>query len=225
MEAEELAVSLEGVDLFQGDTKVLQGVNFRMRKGDFFYLVGRTGSGKSSLLKVLYAEVPLRVGRGQVVGYALRGLRQRDIARLRRKLGIIFQDFQLLNDRSVYENLKFVLKATGWRGRKVLREKIEAVLSCVKLEDKAYAMPHELSGGEQQRVAIARALLNDPELIIADEPTGNLDPDTSAVILSLLRGINKTKGTSVLMATHDYMLINKYPSRTFKSERGKLIPW
>lgn len=225
MSAEEPTISLIKTDIFQGENRVLQGVDFRMSPGDFFYLVGKTGSGKSSLLKVLYGEVPLRVGKGKVAGYALRGLKKRHIPRLRRKLGIIFQDFQLLHDRSVYENLRFVLKATGWRGKKRIDERIQAVLDYVRLGDKRASRPYNLSGGEQQRVAIARALLNDPELIIADEPTGNLDPETSEAILSLLRSINKTKRTTVLMSTHDYMLINKYPSRTFKSEGGKIIPW
>ncbi|MEH0008049.1 MAG: ATP-binding cassette domain-containing protein [Flavobacteriales bacterium] len=225
MHGEELVILLEGVDVFQGKRKVLTGVDLRLKKGDFFYLVGKTGGGKSSLLKILYGDIDLQSGRGEVVGYDLRRLKARSIPQLRRKLGIIFQDFQLLADRNVYENLRFVLKATGWKGRKAIGEKITAVLDCVDLVDKKTAMPHNLSGGEQQRVAIARAILNDPQVIIADEPTGNLDPRTSEEILSLLREINKANGTAVLMATHDYMLINKYPSRTFKVEDEKIIPW
>ncbi len=225
MQREKPLVLLEGVDVFQGDRKVLAGVDLRLEKGDFFYLVGKTGGGKSSLLKILYGDVALRSGRGEVAGYGLERLKERNIPRLRRKLGIVFQDFQLLADRSVYDNLRFVLKATGWRDRKAIREKIVAVLDCVNLVDKKASMPHNLSAGEQQRVAIARAILNDPPLIIADEPTGNLDPSTSEGILLLLRKINTANGTTVLMATHDYILINKYPSRTFKVEDGQLIPW
>ena len=225
MQREKPLVLLEGVDVFQGDRKVLAGVDLRLEKGDFFYLVGKTGGGKSSLLKILYGDVALRSGRGEVAGYGLERLKERNIPRLRRKLGIVFQDFQLLADRSVYDNLRFVLKATGWRDRKAIREKIVAVLDCVNLVDKKASMPHNLSAGEQQRVAIARAILNDPPLIIADEPTGNLDPSTSEDILLLLRKINTANGTTVLMATHDYILINKYPSRTFKVEDGQLIPW
>lgn len=225
MHGEKPVILLEGVDVFQGRRKVLTGIDLRLKKGDFFYLVGKTGGGKSSLLKILYGDIDLQSGRGEVVGYDLRRLKARSIPQLRRKLGIVFQDFQLLADRNVYDNLRFVLKATGWKGRKAIGKKITAVLDRVDLVDKKTAMPHNLSGGEQQRVAIARAILNDPQVIIADEPTGNLDPRTSEEILSLLREINKANGTAVLMATHDYMLINKYPSRTFKVEDEKIIPW
>lgn len=205
----------------QNHTLVLSDVNLQIQQGSFCYLIGRTGSGKSSLLKTLYAELPLQKGAGEIAGYQLNGLRKKEIPFLRRKIGIVFQDFQLLTDRSVEDNLDFVLKATGWKDRKLKQKRIDEVLNLVGLGAKGYKMPHELSGGEQQRVVVARALLNDPEIILADEPTGNLDPDVSDEIMNLLRNISE-KGTAILMATHDYRLINKYPGTIFQTKNGRV---
>lgn len=216
-------VSLKNVNIFQGKSLVLQDVNFNIDKGEFVYLVGKTGTGKSSLLKTLYGELALKEGSASVVGYDLKNMDWKKVPFLRRNLGVIFQDFQLLTDRNVHENLKFVLKATGWKDEKLMEEKINDVLEKVGLKSKAYKMTYEMSGGEQQRVDIARALLNSPKLILADEPTGNLDPETSDEIMQLLFQIAKDYGSAIIMATHDFIVINRYPSRMLKTEFGKLI--
>lgn len=219
---EELVIQFENASIFQDDHLVLSGVNFTLAKSEFVYLIGRVGSGKSSLIKTINAEVPLKTGTANVVGFPLESLRPKQIPLLRRKLGIVFQDFQLLTDRSVYDNLYFVLHATGWKDKTAVETTINQVLTKVNLENKGFKMPHQLSGGEQQRVVIARALLNDPDIILADEPTGNLDPETSETIISLLREISES-GRAVLMATHNYTLLKKYPSRTLKCDDGKLV--
>jgi cell division transport system ATP-binding protein len=200
---------------------VLSGVNFTIRKNEFVYLVGKTGSGKTSLLKTFYGELPVVEGTVNVAGYDLGTIRVKDIPFLRRKLGIVFQDFQLLPDRSVNENLHFVMKATGWKDKHKMDVRTQEVLDKVGLGTKGFKMPHQLSGGEQQRVAIARALVNDPEVILADEPTGNLDPETSEGIMNLLFEISKS-GRAILMATHNYSLFRKFPARTLKCENGKV---
>ena len=215
-------VNLERVSVFQKNVLILTNVTFRISKGEFVYLIGKTGSGKSSLLQTLYADLPLTDGAATVTGYDLSAIKRNEIPFLRRKLGIVFQDFQLLTDRSVYDNLKFVLKATGWSDRKKMQERIQEVLNKVGVGTKGFKMPHQLSGGEQQRVAIARALLNDPDLILADEPTGNLDPETSEGIMNLLVQISEA-GRAVLMATHDYSVFEIFPSRVLKCEGGKVI--
>lgn len=209
----ETRISLRNVQVYQDKHLILKDVNLEIKSGEFVYMIGRTGSGKSSLLKTLYADIPLREGEGEVAELNLARLKRRQVPYLRRKLGIVFQDFQLLGDRSVHDNLYFVLKATGWDSRKKMDERIGEVLEMVGLRTKGHKFPHELSGGEQQRVVIARALLNRPELILADEPTGNLDPETSEEIIRLLFNISRT-GTAMLVATHDYAILNKYPSRT-----------
>ena len=214
-------VQLYNVTVLQAKSPVLREVSFNLDKGEFVYLIGKTGSGKSSLLKLLYGELELVEGEGQVAGIQLRDLPASKIPYLRRKLGIVFQDFQLLPDRNVQANLEFVLMATGWKDKSAIQARIDEVLHHVGLSTKSYKLPHELSGGEQQRVVIARALLNDPELILADEPTGNLDPETSEGILKLLFEISST-GTAVLMVTHNYSLIEKFPARTLKCEDGKV---
>jgi cell division transport system ATP-binding protein len=208
--------------IYQGQTLVLTDVNVKVKNGEFVYLIGKTGSGKSSFLKTLYGELPLNKGNGIVADMPLENLRRTDIPKLRRQLGIVFQDFQLLMDRSVNDNLKFVLKATGWSSSKDMQMRIDEVLSEVGLKTKGFKMPHELSGGEQQRVVIARALLNKPRLILADEPTGNLDPDTSDDIMKLLRDIYKQHDTAVLMATHDYTILEKFPGRILRVMNGKI---
>ena len=213
---------LENTCIFQAKNLILSEVNIDVKQGDFVYLIGKTGSGKSSLLKTLYGDLQLTKGQGEIVGFKLETLKEKDIPFLRRKLGIVFQDFKLLNERSVHGNLEFVLKATGWNDRLKINEKIEAVLTKVNMLDKANKFPYELSGGEQQRVAIARALLNDPELILADEPTGNLDPQTSIEVMQVLQDLNK-KGHTIFMATHDYAIILKYPSKTLKCEDHKVF--
>ncbi len=215
-------VELQAVDIFQSNHLVLSNVSFSVEKGELVYLVGKTGSGKSSLLKILYGELPLNEGRGMVAGFSLYKMKKKEIPMLRRKLGIVFQDFQLLSDRSVEDNLKFVMNATGWKDSKVIDNRIQDVLSLVGLETKGFKFPHELSGGEQQRVAIARALLNNPDVILGDEPTGNLDPETSEEIMDLLVEITKT-GTAVILATHDYALFNKYPARIIRCENGSIF--
>ncbi|MDA9554732.1 ATP-binding cassette domain-containing protein [Pelobium sp.] len=215
-------IKLSNVDIFQQKHLVLSNVNLHVNKGEFVYLIGQTGSGKSSLLKIIYGDLHIKSGEGHAVGYELRTLKESDVPFLRRKLGIVFQDFQLLTDRSIEKNLEFVLKATGWKDKALIDERIKDVLEKVGLRSKMKKMPHEISGGEQQRVVIARALLNDPELILADEPTGNLDPETSEEIMILLRQISQS-GTAVLMATHDYHIIRTFPSRIIKCEGGKVI--
>jgi len=208
---------LKNASIFQQESLVLSDISLDIYEGDFMYLIGKTGSGKSSLMKTMYGDLPLVKGEGSVVGFDLGALKQKDIPFLRRKLGIVFQDFKLLNDRNVNENLSFVLKATGWKDTAKIKVKIEEVLGKVSMKTKGFKMPFQLSGGEQQRIAIARALLNDPELILADEPTGNLDPKTSLEVMSVLEEINKN-GKTILMATHDYALILKYPHKTIKCD-------
>jgi cell division transporter, ATP-binding protein ftsE len=213
-------IVLKDAKIVQKNFTVLSHVNLNIKQGKFNYLIGKTGSGKSSLLKVLYGHLPLREGEGEVVGFDLTKLKTSQIPNLRRKLGIIFQDFQLLTDRTVEKNLLFVLEATGWNDKEQMEDRINEVLSSVGMKTKKHKMPHELSGGEQQRVAIARALLNHPELILADEPTGNLDPDTSNDIMTLLRSISMERNCAVLMATHDYHLIQNFPGQAIRCEDG-----
>lgn len=220
--SQETIIQFNEASIFQRDHLVLSDVNFSIEKGEFVYLIGKVGSGKTSLIKTINAEISLKKGNAQVVGYELSRIKKKNVPYLRRKLGIVFQDFKLLIDRSIYDNLLFVLKATGWKNKKEINKRIEEVLEMVDLGYKGYKMPHELSGGEQQRVVIARALLNDPEIILADEPTGNLDPETSEGIIKILIEISQN-GRAVIMATHNYNLLNKYPSRTVKCESGKLI--
>ncbi len=215
-------IKLSSVDIFQQKNLVLSNVNLHVDKGDFVWLIGQTGSGKSSLLKVIYGDLNIPGGEGHACGYDLRKLASKDVPFLRRKLGIVFQDFQLLTDRSVEDNLRFVMQATGWTDKKLISERTLDVLEKVGLRSKLKKMPHELSGGEQQRVVIARALINDPEIILADEPTGNLDPDTSEEIVLLLKQISQS-GTAILIATHDYHIIRTFPSRIIKCENGKVL--
>ncbi|MDT8394146.1 MAG: ATP-binding cassette domain-containing protein [Bacteroidales bacterium] len=215
-------ISFKDVPVYQKDNLVLSDVNFTIEKGEFLYIIGKTGSGKSSLLKTIYAELPLKQGEAIVSGYDLRTIKKKDVPFLRRQLGIIFQDFQLLTDRTVFDNLLFVMKATGWKDKQKIQERIQDVLDKVGLGTKGFKMPHELSGGEQQRVGIARALVNDPEVVLADEPTGNLDPETSHGIMELLFEISKS-GRAVIMATHDYSLFQFFKSRTLVCEDGKLV--
>lgn len=215
-------IELSHVNIYQGNSLILQDVNLTVNKGEFVYLVGKTGTGKSSLLKTLYGELPLTEGEGTVATYNLRNLDWKKVPYLRRSLGVVFQDFQLLTDRDVNNNLKFVLKATGWTDEKMMDEKIMDVLDKVGLKAKGFKMPFELSGGEQQRVDIARALLNSPKLILADEPTGNLDPETSDEIMNLLFNIAKDFNASVVMATHDYIVVQKFPARMIRTEKGRV---
>jgi len=219
----ETILELRNANIYQGDSLILQEVNFTVQKGEFVYLVGKTGTGKSSLLKTLYGELPLKDGQGSVVGYDLRKLTWKTVPFLRRNMGVVFQDFQLLTDRNVNENLKFVLRAIGWKEEKLMNEKIADVLDKVGLRSKGFKMPYEMSGGEQQRVDIARALLNSPKLILADEPTGNLDPETSDEIMQLLIHIARDYGTAVVMATHDYIVIQKFPARMVRTESGQVF--
>lgn len=216
----EIVVQIKNANIYQGNSMVLKDVNINIEKGEFVYLVGKTGTGKSSLLKTLYGDLPLREGYANVVGFELTKMDWKNVPFLRRNLGVVFQDFQLLTDRNVRDNLKFVLKATGWKDEKLINDKIDEVLDKVNLKSKGFKMPYELSGGEQQRVDIARALLNSPKLILADEPTGNLDPETSDDIMELMFHICKAYGTTIIMATHDYIVINKYPARTLKTIGG-----
>ena len=215
-------LSMTQATIFQGENPVLSDVTFSVEQHEFVFLIGRTGSGKSSLLKTLYADLPLQSGLAEVVGYSLSQIKNKDVPFLRRKIGIIFQDFQLFTDRSVHENLAFVLKATGWTDPILIKERIGEVLLQVGLLEALTKMPHQLSGGEQQRVVIARALLNNPSILLADEPTGNLDPDVADGIFKLFQDINK-KGTAILMATHNHELLRKYPYRVLKCEKGKLL--
>lgn len=215
-------LSVTQATIFQGENPVLNEVNFSVEQHEFVFLIGRTGSGKSSLLKTLYADLPLKSGHAEVVGYSLSQIKNKEVPFLRRKIGIIFQDFQLFTDRSVFENLAFVLKATGWTDPILIKERIGDVLLQVGLIEALNKMPHQLSGGEQQRVVIARSLLNNPSILLADEPTGNLDPDVADGIFKLFQDINK-KGTAILMATHNHDLLRKYPYRVLKCEKGKLL--
>jgi cell division transport system ATP-binding protein len=219
----EIIVELKHANIYQGNNLILQDVNISVNKAEFVYLVGKTGTGKSSLLKTLYGDLPLREGEGQVAAFNLRDMDWKKVPYLRRTLGVVFQDFQLLTDRNVNDNLKFVLRATGWKDERLMDEKISDVLDKVGIRSKGFKMPFEMSGGEQQRVDIARALLNSPKLILADEPTGNLDPETSDEIMQLLFRIGKDYGTTIVMATHDYRVINKFPGRMLKTEKGKVI--
>ena len=219
----EIVVQLENVNIYQSGNLILQAVNFEVKKGEFVYLVGKTGTGKSSLLKTLYGEITLTEGQGKVVGFDLKEMDWKKLPFLRRNLGIVFQDFQLLTDRNVHENLRFVLKATGWQDEQLINQKINDVLAKVGLQNKGFKMTFEMSGGEQQRVDIARALLNSPKLILADEPTGSLDPETSDEIMQILFQIAKEDGTAIVMATHDFMVVNKFPSRTLSTEGGRLV--
>lgn len=215
-------VYLKDANIYQGTTKVLHDVNLEVEKGEFMYLIGKTGTGKSSLLKTLYGDLYLKEGEGNVAGFNLKELTWQKIPLLRRNLGIVFQDFRLLTDRNVNDNLMFVLRATGWKDKPMMMEKIDNVLSKVGLKNQGAKMPYEMSGGEQQRVDIARALLNNPKLLLADEPTGNLDPDTTDEIMQLLFNICRDYQTAFIMATHDYTIIQKYPARVMKVEHGAL---
>lgn len=215
-------LQLKDVAVYQNNNLILSNINLAIGKGELVYLIGKTGSGKSSLIKLLYGDLPLTQGQGKVVGFNLKKLNEDKIPLLRRKLGVVFQDFKLLTDRSVYDNLAFVLKATGWTDKIAIKNRIKEVLTKVKMETKDFKFPHELSGGEQQRVAIARALLNNPELILADEPTGNLDPEISVEIMQVLKEINAS-GRTILMATHDYALILKFPSKTLKCDGERVF--
>jgi len=217
----ETVLELKNASIFQGESLVLSDVNLEMKKGDFVYLIGKTGTGKSSFMKTLYGDLMLTKGEGAIVDFNLGTLTENEIPFLRRKLGVVFQDFKLLNDRTINSNLEFVLRATGWKDRTEIQSKIESVLGKVAMKSKGFKFPYELSGGEQQRIAIARALLNNPELILADEPTGNLDPQTSIEVMEVLQDLNK-KGHTILMATHDYALLLKYPSKTLKCDEGKV---
>lgn len=216
-------VWLRNANIYQGSSLILSDVNFEVNKGEMVYMIGKTGSGKSSLLKTLYGDLYLKEGEGNVAGFNLKDLSWKTVPLLRRNLGIVFQDFRLLSDRNVYNNLEFVLKATGWTDKALMKEKIETVLGKVGLRGKGFKMPHEMSGGEQQRVDVARALLNNPKLIIADEPTGNLDPETTDEIMQLLLTICKDYNTGMIMATHDYTLLQKYPARIVRIDQGKLV--
>mgnify|MGYP006162533025 FL=1 len=219
----EIVVQIEHANIYQSGSLILQDVNLNVQKGEFVYLVGKTGTGKSSLLKTLYGELTLTEGIGQVVGFNLKDMDWKKLPFLRRNLGVVFQDFQLLSDRNVNENLSFVLKATGWQDEQLIQQKIDDVLNKVGLQNKGFKMTYEMSGGEQQRVDIARAMLNAPKMILADEPTGSLDPETSDEIMHLLFQIAKEDGTAIVMATHDFMVVNKFPSRTLSTEGGRLV--
>ncbi|MBR9756706.1 MAG: ATP-binding cassette domain-containing protein [Algicola sp.] len=214
-------LKLKDASIYQGDNLVLTDVNIEVNKGEFVYLIGKTGTGKSSFMKTLYGDLPLTKGEGEIVDFNLKALKEKDIPFLRRKLGIVFQDFKLLTDRTINDNLAFVLKATGWKDKNDIKARIDEVLDKVGMKTKGFKFPHELSGGEQQRIAIARALLNNPELILADEPTGNLDPQTSVEVMEVLQDINKN-GNTILMATHDYALLLKYPSKTLKCDDNQI---
>ncbi len=215
-------LQLKNASIFQGLTLVLKDITVAINKGEFVYLIGKTGSGKSSFMKTLYGDLPLLEGEGTIVDFDLKTLQEKDIPFLRRKLGVVFQDFKLLTDRTVNSNLEFVLKATGWKEPSKINDRITTVLDKVGMKTKGFKFPHELSGGEQQRIAIARALLNEPELILADEPTGNLDPQTSIEVMEVLRDINQ-QGNTILMATHDYAMLLKYPNKTLKCDHSKIF--
>ena len=213
MESNKALISFKEADILNGEATVIYGLNMEIYPGDFVYIVGKVGTGKTSIIRTIIAENALGNGTGEACGYSLNGIREKDIPYLRRQMGVVFQDFQLLMDRTVEENLDFVLKATGWKNEKETADRILQVLEAVGMERKAHKMPHQLSGGEQQRIAIARALLNNPQVIIADEPTGNLDEETADGIMKLLTGINKEKGTAIVMVTHNRQIFNKYPGR------------
>lgn len=213
MESNKALISFKGADILNGEATVIYGLDMEIYPGDFVYIVGKVGTGKTSIIRTIIAENALEKGTGEVCGYSLNGIREKDIPYLRRKMGVVFQDFQLLMDRSVEDNLDFVLKATGWKNEKEASDRIQQVLEAVGMERKAHKMPHQLSGGEQQRIAIARALLNDPQVIIADEPTGNLDEETADGIMKLLTGINREKGTAIVMVTHNRQIFERYPGR------------
>ena len=215
-------LQLKDAFISQGDNLVLSNVNVEINKGEFVYLIGKTGSGKSSFMKILYGDLVLTEGEGHIVGHNLKNLKEKDIPFLRRKLGIVFQDFKLLIDRTINDNLLFVLKATGWKDKSAMNARVEEVLNKVGMKTKGFKYPHELSGGEQQRIAIARALLNNPELILADEPTGNLDPQTSIEVMEVLQDINKN-GNTILIVTHDYALLLRYPSKTLKCDENQVF--
>ncbi len=218
---EDILLKLENVEICREENRVLHDACLTLRNGEFVYVIGKVGSGKSSLLKSFYCEKPILRGEARIMDYNLTKMKRKDIPYLRRKLGIVFQDFQLLTDRSVSKNLEFVLKATGWKKKSEIKERIDNVLRQVGMQDKGYKMPHELSGGEQQRIVIARALLNNPKLILADEPTGNLDPETSGQIVQLLHDICQ-QGTAVIMTTHNYTIVHNYPARIVKCENACL---
>ncbi|GGE33369.1 cell division ATP-binding protein FtsE [Psychroflexus planctonicus] len=218
----EVILELNNASIFQRESLVLSDINIQIEKGEFVYLIGKTGTGKSSFMKTLYGDLPLKEGRGKIVGMDLNSLKEKNIPHLRRKLGVVFQDFKLLNDRNVEQNLIFVLRATGWKDKDKMKNKVVEVLDKVDMKTKNFKFPYQLSGGEQQRIAIARALLNDPELILADEPTGNLDPQTSVEVMEVLQEINRN-GNTILMATHDYALLLKYPSKTLKCDGQKVF--
>lgn len=221
MEEKNPLISFKNADIINGEATVIYGLDMEVYQGDFVYIVGKVGTGKTSIIRTMIAENPLIKGEGKVCGFNLAGIREKEIPYLRRKMGVVFQDFQLLMDRSVEDNLLFVLRATGWKSEKDMRERMKAVLAAVGMELKAHKMPHQLSGGEQQRIAIARSLLNEPEVIIADEPTGNLDNETADGIMKLLTGINEKKGTAIVMVTHNRQIFEKYPGRVMvcKDER------
>ena len=214
-------IELKNADIYQRETLVLKNINLSVNKGEFLYIIGKVGSGKSSLLKTFYNELPLIVGSGTVCGYQLEKIRPREVPFLRRKLGIVFQDFQLLTDRTVYKNFEFVLRATGWYNEKSIKDRINEVLTIVDMGHAGPRMPHQLSGGEQQRIVIARALLNNPEIILADEPTGNLDPETSDALLQVFMEIN-AEGKTIVMATHDYPIIQRFPARKIICELNNI---
>jgi cell division transport system ATP-binding protein len=218
----DIIIDINKVNIFQGDNLILSDVTFTVNKGEFVYIIGKVGSGKTSIIKTLNAELPLKSGNATVAGFDLAKIKKGQVPFLRRKLGIVFQDFQLLSDRNIYENLAFVLRATGWKNKKDINDRIVEVLEKVDLNFKGYKMPHQISGGEQQRVVIARALLNNPDIILADEPTGNLDPETSEDIMKLLIEIS-SRGRAVVMATHNYPLLKKFHSRTIRCDKGKTI--
>jgi cell division transport system ATP-binding protein len=213
---------LKDASIFQREKLILSNITLTVEKGEFVYLIGKTGTGKSSFMKTLYGDLPLKKGEGSIVGYDLPGLKEKEIPFLRRKLGVVFQDFKLLNDRTVFKNLEFVLTATGWNNKKKMETRINEVLDKVAMKTNSFKFPFQLSGGEQQRIAIARALLNNPEIILADEPTGNLDPQTSVEVMEVLQEINKN-GNTILMATHDYALLLKYPSKTLKCDNSQIF--